>query len=514
MGLIRADARFLPLVDGCVQTCVTSPPYFGLRDYGSGNQIGLDPSPDAYVQSLLTVFAEVWRVLKDDGTVWLNLGDSYSGGGGFSSDAPSNRAGSKQTTQGSRLYKGRQATEGLKQKDLLGIPWRVAFALQAAGWYLRSDIIWSKPNPMPESVQGSHYSRHLVTIDEYERLSGLRYRCECAGDDWAGDMPSVQAREIPHRKAPLSAEHQGQGHGTETRRTCRCASHASGVLRVSSRKSEPGEISPDAKGQGGTAEAISQLSIASAAGRGHLNGAGLADDSRAAQAQMLLLSQAEAAIDGGPCHPIEQGRTELTGEHRAGVSVVQLREEGQDDSALLVGCPGCAKCIDHHGYTFHLSAGRPTKAHEYIFLLSKQERYYYNASAIEEAVACDEQTQRSKNSTRNEQRGKGDQDGIYHARGAAAPFSNWKATRNKRSVWHVATQPYSGSHFATFPEALIEPCILAGSRPGDLVLDPFIGSGTVGAVCERFGRRWAGTDLSYQHLAKKRTKQRGLKFSA
>jgi site-specific DNA-methyltransferase (cytosine-N4-specific) len=158
---------------------------------------------------------------------------------------------------------------------------------------------------------------------------------------------------------------------------------------------------------------------------------------------------------------------------------------------------------------------RPTKAHEYIFLLSKQERYYYDAGAIREP--------QSESSSERW----GDRVGMRINPGASAPDRNDYAApngentfgcnpngRNKRSVWHVATQPYSGSHFATFPEALIEPCILAGSRPGDLVLDPFIGSGTVGAVCERFGRRWVGTDLSYQHLAKKRTKQRGLKFSA
>jgi DNA modification methylase len=326
MGLIRADARFLPLVDGCVQTCVTSPPYFGLRDYGSGNQIGLEPSPDAYVQSLLTVFAEVWRVLKDDGTCWLNLGDSFAGSWGAQSrehagkHAPNVSAISANQVKAAGIRESGTGslsrTPGLKSKDLIGIPWRVAFALQAVGWYLRSDIIWSKPNPMPESV-----------------------------------------------------------------------------------------------------------------------------------------------------------------------------------------------------------TDRPTKAHEYIFLLSKQERYYYDAAEIREPhsygswsasgdlagrtlkgrhVATPKFTGATDRAESGGMRGR-----AYHPDG-----------RNKRSVWHVATQPYSGSHFATFPQALIEPCILAGSRPGDLVLDPFIGSGTVGAVCERFGRRWVGTDLSYQHLAKKRTKQRGLKFSA
>jgi DNA modification methylase len=364
MGLIRADARFLPLVDGCVQTCVTSPPYFGLRDYGSakwiggdaacghvadasktkkfGNaefnknrpsreatkiegyyftdvcgkcgaqrvdpQIGLEPSPDAYVQSLLTVFAEVWRVLKDDGTVWLNLGDSYASQGG--SKAPGqyhHNTGQGQNRQDAG-QSARNGIEGFKTKDLLGIPWRVAFALQAAGWYLRSDIIWSKPNPMPESV-----------------------------------------------------------------------------------------------------------------------------------------------------------------------------------------------------------TDRPTKAHEYIFLLSKQERYYYDAEAIAEKALLTGGGQIADAYTAGRN---GALPGRKYSSASSTLTLKLSDTRNKRSVWHVATQPYSGSHFATFPEALIEPCILAGSRPGDLVLDPFIGSGTVGTVCERHGRKWVGTDLSYQHLAKKRTRQRGLRFSA
>ena len=110
-----------------VQTCITSPPYWGLRDYGEDNQIGLEQTPDEYVAQMVAVFREVWRVLRDDGTVWLNIGDSYAGG-------------------------GMKIPEGLKQKDLVGIPWRVALALQADGWYLRQDIIWHKPNPMPESV--------------------------------------------------------------------------------------------------------------------------------------------------------------------------------------------------------------------------------------------------------------------------------------------------------------------------------------------------------------------------
>ena len=136
--------RTLP--DESVQTCITSPPYFGLRDYGCDGQIGLESTPDAYVAKMVEVFREVRRVLRDDGTVWLNLGDSYAGAG-YSNHY--NTGGAKDGN-GSP---GRGAIDALKPKDLIGIPWRVAFALQADGWWLRQDIIWHKPNPMPESVR-------------------------------------------------------------------------------------------------------------------------------------------------------------------------------------------------------------------------------------------------------------------------------------------------------------------------------------------------------------------------
>jgi DNA modification methylase len=134
-----------------INTCVTSPPYWGLRDYGVDGQLGLEDSPDKFVENLVEVFREVKRVLRDDGTVWLNLGDSYARTGGDSSKKGrhwDNRENNPNTGH------NRYAKDiGLKQKDLVGIPWRVAFALQADGWYLRQDIIWHKPNPMPESVR-------------------------------------------------------------------------------------------------------------------------------------------------------------------------------------------------------------------------------------------------------------------------------------------------------------------------------------------------------------------------
>src|ERR1035438_5012036 len=149
--ILLGDCRaILPTLDaGSVRCCVTSPPYWGLRDYGCDGQIGLEKTPEAYVAEIVAVFREVRRVLADDGTLWLNLGDSYANGG-MSEPSPCS------TLVGGRLRGvgtvSRDRVKTLKPKDLVGIPWRVAFALQADGWYLRSDIIWHKPNPMPESV--------------------------------------------------------------------------------------------------------------------------------------------------------------------------------------------------------------------------------------------------------------------------------------------------------------------------------------------------------------------------
>ena len=300
-NIIIGDCRdVLPtLPAGHFHTCVTSPPYFGLRDYGVDGQIGLEPTPDEFVAELVKVFREVRRALRDDGTVWLNLGDSYAGGGGFSPDAPSNKAGAKQTTHKGSIRGTIKPGGVVKPKDLIGIPWRVAFALQADGWYLRQDIIWAKPNPMPESV------------------------------------------------------------------TDRC-----------------------------------------------------------------------------------------------------------------------------------------TKAHEYIFLLSKSQRYYFDAKAIAEPAAYPGDLGILRGVS-----GVGEKDGVaWHApsiatRQAAGVDSRTagKETRNRRSVWTVATQPFSQAHFATFPPALIEPCILAGCPAGGNVLDPFGGAGTTGLVADRLQRNATLIELNPEY---------------
>ena len=271
-----------------VHCCVTSPPYWGLRDYGNDGQIGLEDTPEAYVARMVDVFREVRRVLRDDGTVWLNLGDCYSGAG-YSNHA--NTGGATRAQGGKQTH---QCGSGLKPKNLVGIPWRVAFALQADGWYLRSDIIWHKPNPMPESV-----------------------------------------------------------------------------------------------------------------------------------------------------------------------------------------------------------TDRPTKAHEYVFLLSKSARYFYDAKAIAEQAQHPDIRHKSTNKSV----------------GAEAAFLGDAPTnlgrcgtgddgkRNRRSVWTIATRPFSGAHFAVFPPRLIEPCILAGCPVGGTVLDPFGGSGTTACVALQNQRRAILCELNPEYVA-------------
>lgn len=180
------------LPDQSVHTCVTSPPYFGLRDYGHDGQIGLEPTPDEFVAALVEVFREVRRVLRDDGTLWLNLGDSYAANRGH--QVPSTLMNGDNTNRAQAgAGKGMKASAiGLKEKDLIGIPWRVAFALQADGWYLRQDIIWHKPNPMPESVRDRCTKAH-----EYIFLLSKSPRYYF--DAEAIKEPAVHAGRVPGR---------------------------------------------------------------------------------------------------------------------------------------------------------------------------------------------------------------------------------------------------------------------------------------------------------------------------
>ena len=271
------------------QMCVTSPPYYGLRDYGGKEQqIGMEQSPEEYIAEMVKVFSSVRDVLAEDGTLWVNIGDTYYNYRSDGNYPKQTVAKTRQDLPTSTPVRGNKL-EGYKSKDLIGIPWMLAFALRADGWWLRQDIIWHKPNPMPESV---------------------RDRC--------------------------------------------------------------------------------------------------------------------------------------------------------------------------------------TKSHEYIFLLSKSKNYYYDNEAIKEPVKQDW-------GTRNRDNGK------YHNEGTGLqPHSGLTKsyeTKNKRSVWSVTNKPYKGAHFATFPPDLIEPCILAGSSEGDIILDPFMGSGTTAMVAKKLSRSYIGCELNKEYAS-------------
>jgi DNA modification methylase len=300
IGDCRDTLKTLP--EQSVNTCVTSPPYFGLRDYGHKAQMGAEPTPDEFVAALVEVFREVRRVLRDDGTVWLNLGDSYARAGGWSNnnglDGVS-RQGSKRPKSNISYTgcKSQKLAQGLKPKDLIGIPWRVAFALQADGWYLRQDIIWHKPNPMPESA------------------------------------------------------------------TDRC-----------------------------------------------------------------------------------------------------------------------------------------TKSHEYIFLLSKFQKYYYDYEAVKEPAVGGQTGNATKFKRSDSKRAQTIPGQAYGTHRDDRPDISYNADlRNRRSVWTVPTKPYKGAHFATFPPALIEPCILAGCPESGTVLDPFGGSGTTAGVAVGNGRNAVICELNPEY---------------
>ncbi len=364
---------------GKVQCIVTSPPYWALRDYGHAGQFGLEPLHDClgwatgepcgecHVCHMVEVFRLARDVLADDGTLWLNYGDSYASAGGAGWQGKNGQRADRRftATRDSTAMRdiGRRTPGSLKPKDLCGVPWRVAFALQADGWYLRQDIIWHKPNPMPESVTDRCTKSHeyLFLLSKSER--------------YYFDQEAILEAVSPNTHARLSQDVQNQ--------------------------------------------------IGSARANG-------------------------GAKTNGTMKTVGRGTTRIP----AGWATGTDRREHRN----LKG-----------NYTEERKAGVNPKA---------------------------------------EQSSPGSKQNASFSAAVCLPVEN----RNKRSVWTVATKPYSGAHFATYPPALIEPCILAGSRPGDIVLDPFFGSGTTGQVAERLGRKWIGIELNpdYAALAAGRTCQTGM----
>ena len=355
-----------------VHCCVTSPPYWGLRSYLKADdplkahELGSEATPDLFVAHMVEVFREVRRVLRKDGTCWINLGDSYAGYHGNSkvadADAPSNKPGYVENMRSTTV-----GISGLKPKDLCGIPWRVAFALQADGWWLRSDIIWHKPNPMPESVTDRPTKSHeyiflLTKSDRYY------YDAEAIKEPVQSGPSDV--RKMLESKDRIDAKHFHTD---------------AGPLAAANHRTNIG----NKRAVGGTKKEgpNSQIHVSHAAGR---------EDSKPNPSRSALRVHGNA--------------------------------------------PGR-----------HSDGGHACNDPEQLF-------------------------------------------------------------RNKRDVWTVGTSTYDGAHFATFPPALIVPCILAGCPAGGTVLDPFGGSGTVGDVAEEEGRNSVLVELSkdYVKLIEKRTAQGGL----
>jgi DNA modification methylase len=358
MNLICGDAleELRKLDPESVQCCVTSPPYWGLRDYGVDGQLGLEKTPEKYTTRITEVFREVRRVLRDDGTLWLNLGDSYWNGGAEKRDGGHGFVdGGKvklEKHKGRLLQKKSSTGLGLKPKDLIGTPWRVAFALQADGWYLRSDIIWAKPNPMPESMTDRPTRAH-----EYLFLMSKSAH-------YYYDAEAI--------REPVAV-------------------------------SQTGRTRSDAVGGKSWAE---------------------------------------------------------RNQHSPG-GVYMKNPSGWDTG---------------HGPHTKL-VGR-----------------YKDAKDLPDGQA-------NIRKVRDKQRGHGRRHVGFNDRWDQMTKTDQQAMgRNKRDVWIVATQPYPEVHFATFPARLIRPCVLAGCPVGGTVLDPFMGSGTTGVAAENEKRNFVGIELNPEYL--------------
>ncbi|MBE8594028.1 site-specific DNA-methyltransferase [Pseudomonas sp. MAFF 301449] len=369
--------RTLP--DKSVQMCVTSPPYYGLRDYGVDGQIGLEETPAEFVARLVEVFREVRRVLRDDGTAWVNMGDSYAskpngpvGLGGHSTDAP------HVAVRTANARRSSQIPMGFKHKDLMGMPWRLAFALQDDGWYLRQDIIWHKPNPMPESTRDRCTKAH-----EYLFLLSKSRRYHYDSD---------AIRE----PANLTGKGSANGFRGGAYVNGSTLDNAEGGKRTST-----GNTVPPNNG----------------VGWGHGTDAKARDRSRVT---------------------VPTGWDTSTGEGAHGA--------------------------------FHKDGAER----------SRRDSFKRDDSKREQVIPG--QTKGTHRPDREE--------------------SSWDVeTRNKRSVWTVATHAFKEAHFATFPPELIRPCILAGAPRGGVVLDPFGGAGTTAVVAMQEGRKSILCELNPEYAA-------------
>jgi DNA modification methylase len=507
--ILVGDCRTLlaQIPDKSVQMCCTSPPYFGLRDYGVGGQIGLEATPDAFVAQMVDVFREVRRVLKDDGTLWLNLGDSYA----HSLRQSENKSGHKQNTNTGSIRRGFAPNQtGLKEKDLIGIPWRVAFALQTDGWCLRQEIIWQKPNPMPESVQDRCTKSH----------EQIFLFCKAK---WNGTYPSRLMKRDDARWLALLVEAEGNiavkryTHGRDTIQHAlqiAVANSDRSILEEAQRIAGCGSIL-EAKGTNRPVYYLQWTTKEAASLLWELYPFMFGKKRQAAIGLMLEARRDNANKGQRDDIFFKEGR-----HYRLQPAELELREKMWKAVKSL----NKQQPVDLSWLQYPKEGTWST------------ERYYYDSKAIAEPVtestvlrlsqdvASQAGSDRANGGTRADRPMKAlrtagnkshklvteyevsDSEQHRTAAGLMKIADVAFETRNKRSVWSIATAPFSEAHFATFPPELPEICIKAGSKPGDTILDPFGGAGTTGLVADRLGRSAILLELNpqYAEMARRR----------
>jgi DNA modification methylase len=507
--LLNCDAlaglRSLP--DASVQCCVTSPPYWGLRDYGVVGQIGLERTPEAYVARLVEVFREVWRVLKDDGTLWLNLGDSYATNGGHADAGVVERrariGAGERPGEVMREVRNRP-TGGLKPKDLVGIPWSVAFALRADGWYLRSDIIWAKPAPMPESVTDRPTRSHeyIFLLSKSERycydheaiqersVSGDPRKPYAPGQvDARGDgharnggavRPSVKRGGFNGKTEALAADGRNAFRAIEEWRNKRDVwsvnsepnSWTETAHRVRVEVDAPCDgsesiTSPDCPLHGDYSALVSNASYGGR-GAGQLSGNG--------------------HIANGP-EPIRQVDCEQSVPPRVGCYERQ--------SSDWQGRP-CEPSATVHNNQSRRMAPAPLTNSPCTPFEETSSRIECRLASLSD-LGSDDRIAESSTAV----------DFVLDAQDSDPSEQTRSRIAHRCTCKHYITRTEKTAHFAVFPEALIEPCVKAGCPAGGTVLDPFAGSGTTGVVAKRFGCQAVLIELSadYCAIASKRLSQ-------
>lgn len=551
-----ALAQLATLPAESVDCCITSPPYYGLRDYGVAEQIGLEPTPEAYVARLVEVFREVKRVLKPEGTLWLNLGDSYAGSCMTGGNNGFNASGGDDGFKIARQFKRKlELPNGLKPKDLIGIPWAVAFALRADGWYLRSDIIWEKFNCMPESVRDRPTRCH-----EYIFLltkSKKYYYDSIAIQEPAKGLSSIEAIKEQHEdllKMPTGKRRNGISEGEEGQE--RPEQLVQGVLeRICENLCAVGKR----KGSSPTGVQAVQCQRKREDGTCCLQLIGMCEGSEEGLGELGIWESIS-----------REGSNNLQGEWKKKTDSRQIFQIGE----IQENAEAISHLAEGKGNSFE---GRSQKKIDFRECgLGFDGRSVGRDQSQPKVSLCDvpqkEATNARSYNTNNQGRAAYSQQyssplpKLQHQEGQ-------QAFRNKRTVWHVNTKPFKEAHFATMPEKLIEPCILAGTsergycpecgkawvrqverehrspkevepyanarmetisgggdrykhlppakivcvgwtpscqcvsepRPG-IVLDPFFGAGTVGLVAKKLGRHYIGIELSpdYCDIARKR----------